>query len=539
MAGYLGGQTRKPIYTGGLSQGSSRTSSASQGLSGRTQATQRLQSNTRPSTASPATRRQSTAPEDIYKVFPADTGRNDVPFQDRFRTTKADAQPGGGYVTSMAGGTQDAGTQEGGTSAPTAPAPAASGGPTTPVSPLRPPEGGGPSDVAGPVTIPEKPSYLDRPELPDYTEEFQDYEAQTREVQSDETMQGQIKGIMEEGNPLMDLRRSQADQAMAARGLYHSTAGVEAAERAMLESILPIASQDAATYSNQARINQEFLQDASNMNVETFNSEIVAKANQGRQMQLMSYESDIRERLAGVDQRYAIQLETLTQEYNILGEEYKAASTLYSDSLRSMAALLGNNDLTPEQQAAGVESLVGQLEAGLQFMTGVSGGTIGGITPESGGGEPGGEVTEDGEPVAGVSNQSTLGVYPGGEMNSSGQFKDAKLKALDPLEGIVNAHAPDPEILRIDQSSGLPSLVKVGNWYYRPRGWNENNGLGSSQIMLGQGKQYLELLAMRQPEQQRLKSRSDDWIKDNPGGARLGGPAGVVNAPNLYLEIPQ
>ena len=532
MAGVLGRKTINPAFTGGFSQGGRKRSSGGQRLS------------------------TTQAPADVYKVFPKDTGRDDVAYGDRFRTGPADAKsPGYGY---MYGNNQIATTSEdkeswarnvpGGTNPITSPLPGKLGDPE--INPMRThPILPGQEDTGlGDVTLPEKPSYLNVPELPDATEEFKSYEAKTREVQPEETMQGQMHRIMEEGNPLMDLRRQQADKAMAARGLYHSASGVEAAERAMLEAILPIASQDAATYSNQARINQEFIQNAANMDTETFNNEVTARANQGRQLQTMQYESDIREYLAGVDQRYAVQLETLKQEYDILGEQYKQAGTLYSDSLRSIAAVLGNNQLTPEQQAAAVESLVGQLEAGLQFVTGVSGGTTGeGTIPNSApvgpivNQEDGAAFTETGAPVDGISNNARLGVFPGGEIKSTGRVEDVRLRQFDPLEGMVSSHAPDPEIMRVDQSTGIPTLMKIGIWYYRPKNWTATDGTRNVQALSYENQQYVEMVALTTPEVQRRKLEYRDYL--NSGGKSHGAFAGgfmeggVNRPPSLFAQI--
>ena len=571
MAGGLSsGRGTHPIYTGGFSaakksSGGSRGGGLSWGYgkpkskqryipqrqSSSVSATHRLQSNAPRSTAAPATRRRSTAPEDIYKVFPEDTGRNDVKFQDRFRTGPEAAKTPTYSEHLSSGRTQEVIPQR---PEQYAPQPAQTQGPAaTPQAPpadrVRQPMPTKPQQPAGEkppeaLPMPERPSYLDRPELPDYAEQFKEYKAETREVQPMETMQGQIKHIMDEGNPLMDLMRTRADQQMAARGLYHSTSGIEAAERAMLDSILPIASQDAATYSNQARINQEFLQNASNMNVETFNNEIAQVANQGRQMQLMSYEADIRERLAAVDQRYAMQLETLTQEYKILGEKYRSAGSLYSDTLKSMASILGNNALTPEQQKAGVESLVGQLEAGLQFVTGVSGGTgtdarptvMSGATPEAGMAL----MTQEGAPVAGISGQRTLGVYEGGEIEPRGKPDSPEIRRITAMGALEKADAPGAEILRIDQGSGFPTLMKVGNWYYRPTNWNEDSGMRNVQIAQGaRGVNYLEMMPMKEPEQQRQDERFARYRRENPGatGGRLGARMAFATPPNLFVRV--
>ena len=107
--------------------------------------------------------------------------------------------------------------------------------------------------------------------------EAEDATVTTRTVADDETVQSQLNTILDPNSPLMRSARTRGLQAANRRGLLNSSIAAQAAEQAMIDSALPIAQQDAATYSqaalqNQDALNRAALQDASlGTNVDIFN----------------------------------------------------------------------------------------------------------------------------------------------------------------------------------------------------------------------------------------------------------------------------
>jgi len=76
-------------------------------------------------------------------------------------------------------------------------------------------------------------------------------------VTADQTVQGQLSNILKTGNPIIDQARAAAMEAANARGLQNSTLAAQAGEEAAVQSALPIATSDAATYQKQALANQD------------------------------------------------------------------------------------------------------------------------------------------------------------------------------------------------------------------------------------------------------------------------------------------
>ena len=81
---------------------------------------------------------------------------------------------------------------------------------------------------------------------------------QTSEVDpATQTVEGRVESLLAQDNDLMRRARAVAAGQMNQRGLVNSTMGVQAGTAAMIDKALPIASQDAAIYSDRAMFNTE------------------------------------------------------------------------------------------------------------------------------------------------------------------------------------------------------------------------------------------------------------------------------------------
>jgi hypothetical protein len=77
-------------------------------------------------------------------------------------------------------------------------------------------------------------------------------------VTSNQTVQGQMTGLMNSNNPLMQRAMTRASAAANKRGLLNSSMSTQAGQEAALTAALPIAEADAATNAKQAQLNQGF-----------------------------------------------------------------------------------------------------------------------------------------------------------------------------------------------------------------------------------------------------------------------------------------
>ena len=104
-----------------------------------------------------------------------------------------------------------------------------------------------PAQVSGTqiTQAPQRTSFGYTPE----SRESHGYDPSTRTVKAPtETVQGQLPGILEADNVLLQRARTRGKQYANERGILNSSLGAQAAEGAMLDVALPIAQFDAGIY---------------------------------------------------------------------------------------------------------------------------------------------------------------------------------------------------------------------------------------------------------------------------------------------------
>ena len=99
-----------------------------------------------------------------------------------------------------------------------------------------------------------------------YLDKMSSMTANTRTVRPEETMQGQMSGLLAKDSPFLQQSRSRAAQGAKARGLQNTTMAATAGESAALDAAAPIAQFDAGVYGTEARDNQSFLNRAAEFN---------------------------------------------------------------------------------------------------------------------------------------------------------------------------------------------------------------------------------------------------------------------------------
>jgi len=77
------------------------------------------------------------------------------------------------------------------------------------------------------------------------------------DIAKGQTVQGQLQGIIAANSPLIQLAEAQARQQMNQRGLLNTSMALGAGQEAVIKQALPIATQDATLFANQAKYNAE------------------------------------------------------------------------------------------------------------------------------------------------------------------------------------------------------------------------------------------------------------------------------------------
>lgn len=177
---------------------------------------------------------------------------------------------------------------------------------------------------------------------------FVGYDPEKIAVDPKSTVQGQVADIIKSGSQLNQLAESKAKSAANRRGLVNSAMAVGAGQKAVIESALPIAQQDASTnfnaqLSNQNAGNQasQFTADATNKAADIV-ARTVAEKDLSAQRATQDYNLQI---LRGNQQRESDQTAAQTSRLNTASS---SASLIYAQSQQAIQAILADKDMTPE-----------------------------------------------------------------------------------------------------------------------------------------------------------------------------------------------
>jgi hypothetical protein len=214
-----------------------------------------------------------------------------------------------------------------------------------PVDPLAPPK---PQTTA--ATQPSQP--IQAPQTPAFTPATST--AATRTVGQNETVSGQLQGILSSGSPLLQQAQTRATQAMGKRGLINSSMAVGAGESALYDAALPIAGADANTYRAAADLDYATKADTSKFNASEVNKQ------QGLNQELTS-----RTNLANLDSATRLQLTDIEARYKTLMQANDSSSKLYTQAVANMNEIMMNKDLDAPAKQRALNNQASMLQTGM------------------------------------------------------------------------------------------------------------------------------------------------------------------------------
>ena len=200
-----------------------------------------------------------------------------------------------------------------------------------------------------------------------------------------ETAQSQLTGILNKGGALMQQAAATGSAQAASRGLLNSSMGIQAAQKAVYDHAVPLATNDAATLNSMATFNagtlNQNLQTNANAqnNTNQFNATNVNNANQfdaqnqnaasqwnaGQQNEAVLKAMDINSREA---------LGTIEANYKTLMQANSSAGDLYNQVMKNISDINMSPDVADKETA--IQSQLSYLNNGLtmiQNLNGISG----------------------------------------------------------------------------------------------------------------------------------------------------------------------
>lgn len=242
------------------------------------------------------------------------------------------------------------------------------------------------------------------------------YDPVATTVTPNQTVQGQVKSVIDDDSPLMQQARRRADEASNARGMLNSSIGIGAAQGAVLDAALPIAQQDASTYfqanqktvdaqnaaknfeaaaRNQASLaNAQLGTDVSKTNAAAGNEASARSAEASNQSALAGFDATTRLQLAqkdinarlemsSLDRAMQLQIkqldigaqQTLTQmenQYRQLLQSNQNLSAMYQQTVNAIANISIQPGLARETKDAAIATQLNTLREALAATSDVA-----------------------------------------------------------------------------------------------------------------------------------------------------------------------
>lgn len=178
-------------------------------------------------------------------------------------------------------------------------------------------------------------------------------------VGANETVQGQLKGILENSNsPLMQQAQTMGNSYSNKRGMLNSSIGASAAESAMISAATPIAQQDASTYYDAKKTNS-----AQSLQAGMFNSDLNARTSMfdkgvAKDLTINQSNNDLQKTIATMDSdnKLAIaNIQAMASDSGIMGDLGKSLMNLYQQTA-------ADPNIKPEQKTEIFNNLRTQFE---------------------------------------------------------------------------------------------------------------------------------------------------------------------------------
>lgn len=181
-------------------------------------------------------------------------------------------------------------------------------------------------------------------------------------VDAPQTVQGQIKDIINPNSPLMQQARTGALEQMNSRGLLNSSMAITAGDDAAYRAAVPIATADASTYAKSASYNADAQNQANLANAQLQNQAGQSNLTASTQTSIAKMNDDTQKNLANLDIQSRTNLQQLQNDNQILLNTNSQAASLFSNA----TSALNNIAMSTTMDGPAKQTASAQVWANLQ-----------------------------------------------------------------------------------------------------------------------------------------------------------------------------
>lgn len=210
-------------------------------------------------------------------------------------------------------------------------------------------------------------------------------------VTPDQTVQSRIQGIIGENSDLLKQAKTNALADANGRGLINSSMAVGAGQQAVINTALPIAQQDAATYAQSAQFNAGQATQNSQFNTGLITSARAATAqaqNQSNQAQTqaqnaligqqqagqidlakMGYDANTKVLLQQMDAETRTNLANIQSQYQREIASTQGAAQAFQEAIKQIGAIQNNSDMDAAGRTAAINTQLQLLQNAMRVSS--------------------------------------------------------------------------------------------------------------------------------------------------------------------------
>jgi len=171
-----------------------------------------------------------------------------------------------------------------------------------------------------------------------------------------ETVAGQMKGLIQDDSPYMQMARTGAKQQMNSRGLLNSSMAISAGDVAAYQAALPIAQADASVYDTNAKQNLAYQNEALKTNTAGIND-----------MTGKNMSASVEGMKTNMDAATKTQLATIEADYKTTMQNSATASEMYKQTVKNISDIQANKDMSLTAKQAAVDNQYYLLKQGFEI----------------------------------------------------------------------------------------------------------------------------------------------------------------------------
>lgn len=183
----------------------------------------------------------------------------------------------------------------------------------------------------------------------------------------------QVNKVTDPNSPIMQRAVAAANEASNDKGLLNSSMGVGAAENAVLQAAVPIATGDVNAMNTAGLATQQQQSQASLSNAQQANAMQTAQAQLTSQSNLQNAQAQNAQIMSQMGQENQVQLNALNNQYQSYLNTNQNASTLYNNVMAQIGNIQSNSNIDAATKSTQIQQMMTYLNSGLSMMSAVSG----------------------------------------------------------------------------------------------------------------------------------------------------------------------